>query len=36
MAEIQGEGLTESADTAKDTIARVAGVVSPEMYEDGW
>ena len=36
MAEIQGEGLTEAADTAKGTITRVAGVVSPETYEDGW
>ena len=36
MVEIQGEGLTKAADTAKDTITRVAGVVSPETYEDGW
>lgn len=28
--------MTEVADKAKDTIARVAGVVSPETYEDGW
>ena len=31
-----GESLTEVADKAKDTIARVAGVVSPGTYEDGW
>ena len=31
-----GESLTEVADKAKDTIARVAGVVSPGTHEDGW
>ena len=36
IAEIQGESLTEAADKAKDTIARVADVVSPETYEHGW